>query len=92
MIQKLHFRIRLEWFSSVNKHVFCIFLLQYTNIWRDVEIEVNYDLVQQGSGGPILEKFNAGNPGASFQNVLRKTVRLLKKQKTMIACPHVFMN
>ena len=52
-----------------------MFLLQYKNIWRDVEIEVNYDLVQQSSGGPILEKFNARNPGASLQNVLRKTVR-----------------
>ena len=42
-----------------------------------MDIEVNYKLVQATSGGPILEKFNGRNPGASLQNVLRKAVRAL---------------
>ena len=48
---------------------------QYQDIWRDVELKVDYDLIQASSGGPILEKFNGKNPGASLQNVLERTVK-----------------
>lgn len=56
-------------------------LLQYQDIWRDVEVDVTYSLdpavaARCTQNCPILEAFNGNDPQASTQAYIHKVVSL----------------
>lgn len=59
-----------------------MFVLQYQDIWRDVEVEVEYSLDPAVAAlctqnCPILEAFNGNDPQASTQAYIHKVVSLV---------------